>query len=720
MAGRSNRMVVSSALCATALAVSAVSAGWSSAEPAGAYRAAHRVAPRSAPDGALGSFSPLGSGLNNVVWALALRGDDTLYVGGEFTSSNGGAANSLNRIAAWDDTWIPLGAGASNGVSNLVTALAVRGDDTLYVGGNFDSAAGQPAGSLNRIAAWDDTWISLGSGANNGLNDWVRTLAVSGDDTVYVGGHFTSSTGGAANSLNKIAAWDDTWVALGSGAGNGLNDIVRTLALLDDDTLFVGGAFTLSTNGAVNSLRKAAAWDDTWIPLGSGANNGLDSSPSASAVFRDDTVLFGGGFSASAGGSPLKKIAGWRGGWSAFVSASGNGLDSTVDAIVTDDTRGLVYVGGWFAKATGGTAGSLNYITAWDAGINAWIPFTVAGGANGVSVASVGQYPNVVALALDDSVLYLGGNFTTAGGVAGFGNVARWAWDPPQGSNAVTAAPGTSVQVSGEGLVGIPPIGAVTLGAQPVTYVRDDSTHLTLNVPVGMAPGTHAISVNAVGGPGDIGTVQVPATPVDPPAPTPAGPPLQTKAVAGDGSAVVSWTEPATAGSYPVSYYQASSSPGGGTCLVAAPITQCSVSPLKNGVSYTFTVRALTGAGWGTPSAPSDPVTPIAPARPSLVISGSRDPADGRFVLVTGSAVGLTGQEVTAWVRRGRGPFRQGVAPRIVGEDGSFTWRRWALGPVEVYFAHGVTRSNVVLIPAAGLPPRRCRGGGGGAAPPRR
>ena len=171
-----------------------------------------------------------------------------------------------------------------------------------------------------------------------------------------------------------------------------------------------------------------------------------------------------------------------------------------MDAIVTDDTRGLVYVGGWFDKAVGGTAGSLKYVTAWDAAIRAWIPLTVAGGANGVSVASVGGLPNVVALALDDSVLYLGGNFTTAGGVAGFGNIARWTWDPPQGSNAATAMQGTSVQVSGEGLVGIPGTGAVTVGAQPVSYARDDSAHLTLDIPLSLAAGTHAIQVNAAGG----------------------------------------------------------------------------------------------------------------------------------------------------------------------------------------------------------------------------
>ncbi len=700
MARRSHLRLASAAACAMAVAVTAVGAGWSSAGSStgsSAVSASRRLpAPRSAPDGALGSFTALGSGLNNVVYALALRGDDTLYVGGEFTAASGGGANSLNRIAAWDDTWIPLGTGAGNGVNNLVSALAVRGDDTLYIGGAFDAAAGQPAGSLSKIAAWDDTWVRLG----NGLNDWVRALAVSRDDTVYVGGHFTAAVGGAANSLNRIAAWDDTWVALGGG----LDNIARSLAVRDDDTLYVGGQFTAQFGGASNSLRSVGAWDDTWMPLGSAATNGLDSAVSAVSVFRDDTAMFGGGFSASASGTTLNKIAGWRAGWAPFVAASGNGLNSTVDAIVTDDTRGLIYVGGWFDKAVGGTAGSLKYVTAWDAAIRAWIPLTVAGGANGVSVASVGVLPNVVALALDDSVLYLGGNFTTAGGVGGFGNIARWTWDPPQGSNAATAMQGASVQVSGEGLVGIPATGAVTVGAQPVSYARDDSTHLTLDIPLSLAAGTHAIQVNAAGGWGDIGTVQVTSAPVDPPAPTPAAAPLDVHAVAGDASAVVSWTEPVTAGSYPISFYQATSTPAGGTCLVAAPVTQCTVSGLRNGMEYSFTVHALTGAGWGATSDPSNAVTPSAPTRPSIVISGTRDSGDSRVVLVRGSTVGLVGEEVIAWTRTGQSPFAEGIVPRIVADDGSFSWSRRARRSLDVFFAHGVTRSNVVSIPARSSP----------------
>lgn len=128
------------------------------------------------------------------------------------------------------------------------------------------------------------------------------------------------------------------------------------------------------------------------------------------------------------------------------------------------------------------------------------------------------------------------------------------------------------------------------------------------------------------------------------------------------------------------------------------------MSGLGNGVAYAFTVRALTGAGWGVASDPSDAVTPSAPTRPSIVISGTRDSADSRVVVVRGSTVGLVGEEVTAWTRTGQAPFVEGTVPRIVAEDGSFTWSRRARRSLDVFFAHGMTRSNVVSIPAPAGP----------------
>ena len=82
-------------------------------------------------------------------------------------------------------------------------------------------------------------------------------------------------------------------------------------------------------------------------------------------------------------------------------------------------------------------------------------------------------------------------------------------------------------------------------------------------------------------------------------------------AVAGDGSATVSWT---AANPAPTDY-TVTSSPGGLTCTTSS--LGCTVSGLTNGTAYTFTVRANYPGSHSVTSGPSASVTPIAPAAPS-------------------------------------------------------------------------------------------------------
>ena len=126
--------------------------------------------------------------------AIAVSGSQ-VYVGGEFTQAGGQPAN---HIARWDPSanggqgaWFPLG----SGVSDTVYAIAISGTQ-VYVGGIFTQAGGQPA---SNIACWDPSfnggqgaWFPLGTGVYGG----VEAIAVSGTQ-VYVGGTFTQA-GGAA------------------------------------------------------------------------------------------------------------------------------------------------------------------------------------------------------------------------------------------------------------------------------------------------------------------------------------------------------------------------------------------------------------------------------------------------------------------------------------------------------------------------------------------
>jgi hypothetical protein len=154
-----------------------------------------------------------------------------------------------------------------------------------------------------------------------------------------------------------------------------------------------------------------------------------------------------------------------------------------------------------------------------------------------------------------------------------------------------------------------------------------------------------------------------------------------------------------------VTNYEARSGPGGANCLVAAPTTSCTIEGLSNGRAYSFEVRALSGAGWGSWSGASSPVTPTPSAAKSILITGSRTTVKERpGVKAAGTTVGLAGTIVQARVHvAGEVDYINGSL-RTVAPDGTFTWQRKTGKKVYVFFrslADPGVRSNRVVIPAA-------------------
>jgi hypothetical protein len=285
--------------------------------------------------------------VDSTVEALAVSGDQ-LYVAGDFTRAGEVATSST---AAWDGSnWKALGAGVGGNhfLYNGAKALAVSGS-SVYVGGDFTMAGGVAA---SYIARWDGTnWQALGGG----VNGRVVALAVSGNG-LYAGGVFNTATnaGGTSMVVNYIAKWDGTtWSALGSG----LNGYVETLAISGND-LYVGGDFTTAGGTPANRIAK---WDgNNWSALGTGIENGW---PFALAI--SDTNLFVGGLFKAAGGVAATNIAKWNGtSWSALgpgLIDPDNFYESAVEALLISDDN--LYAGGSFTTAGGVPA---NGIAKWD------------------------------------------------------------------------------------------------------------------------------------------------------------------------------------------------------------------------------------------------------------------------------------------------------------------------------------------------------------------
>ncbi len=196
-------------------------------------------------------------------------------------------------------------------------------------------------------------------------------------------------SGATAYSVSAVVAWDPD--------GNGPKTQV----------LVLGGLFDSAGGVPASSI---ATWDGvTYAPLGAGITGEVD----AAAVLPDGRLVVAGSIS-GAGGLPVSNVAVYDGHtWSTL----GTGFNNVVWALAVSPTTGELYAGGMFTTAGGVAA---NRIARWNG--TAWA--TVGTGtANGVGNIVYALSP------LSNGDMIVGGNFTSAGGVANRRSVARWGGD---------------------------------------------------------------------------------------------------------------------------------------------------------------------------------------------------------------------------------------------------------------------------------------------------
>lgn len=248
-----------------------------------------------------GAFGTLVGGTlsaNAVVQSMAYNG--TLVVGGNFDSAAGTWSRSIALHV--NNAWGTLTGGT---VDNVIDAVLIGLDKRIYTAGNFSRAGGT---AVDCFAFWNGAWgTPAGGGLAFGAGPLGFSLANAPGGQVYVGGAFTSASGGSANS---IAQYNGVQMfPLGSGVqlGGGLSPFVYTmLANQLNNDLYVGGRF--GTAGGVTVSEGLAVWNGaTWV------TPDIQIRPTGGTIYAveqstDGTIYIGGNFTGTAHGASVATI----------------------------------------------------------------------------------------------------------------------------------------------------------------------------------------------------------------------------------------------------------------------------------------------------------------------------------------------------------------------------------------------------------------------------
>ena len=252
------------------------------------------------PNGRLDTTFDTGTGFNDWVNTLAVLPDGRILVWGKFIQYNG---ERCNRIACLHpDGRLDTAFDTGTGFNDWVHTLATLPDGRILVGGKFSEYNRKPC---NRIACLHpngrlDTAFDTGTG----FNYWVRTLAVLPDGRILVGGEFIEYNGKWCNRiacLHPDGRLDTTF-----DTGTGFDNSVKTLATLPDGRILAGGNFTQYNGKPCN--RIACLHPDGRLDTAFDTGTGFNDSVETLATLPDGRILAGGGFR-EYNGKPCNRIA---------------------------------------------------------------------------------------------------------------------------------------------------------------------------------------------------------------------------------------------------------------------------------------------------------------------------------------------------------------------------------------------------------------------------
>jgi uncharacterized delta-60 repeat protein len=351
-----------------------------------------------------------GGGFNNVIYAIDYQSDGKIIVGGNFTSFNGTTINRICRLRSDGTEDTTFTGNMGTGFNSAVNTIKVQPDGKILVGGRFTSFNGNSVNSICRLnlnGTRDATFISnIGNGANGEVNS-IKLLS---DNTIIVGGNFTifdANTVGRIVKLDPDGKYNSSFT---TNTGTGFDEVVLSLDIDPSDNIYVGGNFS-GFNGT--TVQCAAKIDGTGFEDSTFSTNiSTNLNAQVNAIrYNSNKVLIGGNFT-GAFGTGLNRIYQLNPDGTqdtdfmaqAINYGAGNGYSSKVNTIEAVADGWLV--GGSFTGYSGNTLSYINYIQNTGKQLNGYRAF---GAGFNNDIFSLKLYPG--------NKVLVGGDFTSYDGV---------------------------------------------------------------------------------------------------------------------------------------------------------------------------------------------------------------------------------------------------------------------------------------------------------------
>ena len=273
------------------------------------------LTPEGLTDSTFDTVNNLLTGFNSNVEAITLDNNSGIYVGGSFTSYKDLSSNRIIRLATADYS-ATFGTGGyvtsdiyandgnditfGTGFNDTVYAIAVDGQNRLYVGGEFTTYQGVSSGRIVRLNSDGSRDYTFNSAI--GFNNTVTSIVVNSINEPIIAGYFTTFNGVTVPGIvnldeygniktvtdNRLSGWNRcsaSFTLTGTSASSNVSigvttntDSVSSIALGTESVLVWGaqinqGVSTTSTPYiSTNTLPRTINYNNSWFNLNNTTN----------------------------------------------------------------------------------------------------------------------------------------------------------------------------------------------------------------------------------------------------------------------------------------------------------------------------------------------------------------------------------------------------------------------------------------------------------------